>query len=130
MFVLFLQKMDKNRTQETKLDSWGKQSNAKLEINFPQTELMLTPVPIKNDNSSWVVCKLIKRRSEVTFRSVRQGDPLSMYLFVLYRNPLIALLHQICSDQHDLINEAQSLYKKKKTKKKQNKIFQILLSNM
>lgn len=36
-------------------------------------------------------------------RSVRQGDPLSMHLFVLYLHPLLKKLISICSDSLDLV---------------------------
>lgn len=36
-------------------------------------------------------------------RSVRQGDPLSMLLFVLYLQPLVHRLDQICDGQDDLV---------------------------
>ena len=38
-------------------------------------------------------------------RSVRQGDPLSMHLFILYLQPLITRLEGICCGQDDLVNE-------------------------
>lgn len=37
-------------------------------------------------------------------RSVRQGDPLSMHLFVLYLEPLIQKLNQVCNGQMDLLS--------------------------
>uniref|UniRef100_A0A182HXF2 Uncharacterized protein n=1 Tax=Anopheles arabiensis TaxID=7173 RepID=A0A182HXF2_ANOAR len=37
-------------------------------------------------------------------RSVRQGDPLSMMLFVLYLHPLLTTLEGLCNNQNDLIN--------------------------
>ncbi|XP_062558021.1 uncharacterized protein LOC134222893 [Armigeres subalbatus] len=39
----------------------------------------------------------LSRSFEIT-RSVRQGDPLSMHLFVLYLHPLVCRLEQVCGD--------------------------------
>lgn len=36
-------------------------------------------------------------------RSVRQGDPLSMHLFVLYLHPLLEKILQICDNPHELV---------------------------
>lgn len=35
--------------------------------------------------------------------SVRQGDPISMHLFVLYLQPLVHRLNQICNDEDDIV---------------------------
>uniref|UniRef100_U5ER22 Reverse transcriptase domain-containing protein n=1 Tax=Corethrella appendiculata TaxID=1370023 RepID=U5ER22_9DIPT len=37
-------------------------------------------------------------------RSVRQGDPLSMHLFVIYLQPLLDKLARICDGEHDLLS--------------------------
>lgn len=36
-------------------------------------------------------------------RSVRQGDPLSMHLFVIYFHPLLQRIQEVCSGQFDLV---------------------------
>uniref|UniRef100_A0A182FLS7 Uncharacterized protein n=1 Tax=Anopheles albimanus TaxID=7167 RepID=A0A182FLS7_ANOAL len=72
-----------------------------LGFNAELTQLIKT---IGQRSNSRVLVNGVLSQPFAIQRSVRQGDPLSMHLFVIYLHPPIKKLEGICSDQDDLVN--------------------------